>query len=144
MKKLVILLLLILASSCASYSPVSQQEEDVLILTRRYVGTFLDYREVDSKRFLEPDIYWIKTDLEPLYGKIPVYSQRRMRFKPGDRLYIRMTNYWLGGIHNTAFLLESANGRIFYNLYPWSKDFDRMEIMDKMFNLGSKKQKYEY
>ncbi|MGB8358756.1 MAG: hypothetical protein WCD55_09085 [Bacteroidales bacterium] len=93
MKKLLFLLLLVLTVSCGSSKKASSGiAEDELIITRKYVGVFLDYRHTGPENYDGPNIIWVKTSMEDVYGKISAYG-KKCDFSEGDRLYLRRTFY---------------------------------------------------
>ena len=51
-------------------SPADQNiEEDELMIIRRYVGTYLDYRNTVAETYGSPNLIWIKTSMEKIFGK---------------------------------------------------------------------------
>ena len=65
----------------------SEKEREIFI-TRKYVGSFTDYRYTKPSGIGKPHLVWIKTTQDSVYGKISAYS-RKCDFAPGERLYIR-------------------------------------------------------
>lgn len=110
MKRGLLLILVALAASCSS---VRKNEtaipEDNLIITRKYVGDFIEYRHTGPENYEGPNIIWIKTTMEDQYGKISAYG-RKCDFASGDRLYLRrifyspgiVSGYWVYLIENDA------------------------------------------
>ena len=113
----IILLLMVLAMAGCTTTKQITPEEDVMYITRRYVGTFLDYRYVKPQRLVDPHTTWVKTSLEEIYGKIPVVS-RKCKFTPGEPLFVRRRFISLPG--NVSgfwhYSLESSNKKIYYPL----------------------------
>jgi hypothetical protein len=120
MKKAVYICLLFLAS-CAS-TKQSGPKEDSLMLTRKYVGNFVEYRQHVPEKFGEPYLIWIKTTMDSTYGKISAFAER-CDFKTGDRLFIKriqlspgpVTTYW-------EYQIESDNNTITYKLSEFQHD----------------------
>jgi hypothetical protein len=120
MKRAFYLFLLFLAS-CAS-TKQSDVRENSLILTRKYVGNFVEYRQYVPEKFGEPYLIWIKTTMDSTYGKISAYAER-CDFKLGDRLYIKriqlspgpVSTYW-------EYQIESDDNLIFYKLSEFQHD----------------------
>jgi len=120
MKRAVYIFLLLLAS-CAS-TKQSDIQEDSLIITRKYVGNFVEYRQHIPEKFGEPFLIWIKTTMDSTYGKISAYSER-CDFKPGDRLYIKriqlspgpVSTYW-------EYQIESDDNSVSYKLSEFQHD----------------------
>jgi len=120
MKRAVYIFLLLLAS-CAS-TKQSGIKEDSLILTRKYVGNFIEYRQHIPEKFGEPYLIWIKTTMDSTYVKISASSER-CDFKQGNRLYIKriqlspgpVSTYW-------EYQIESDDNSISYKLSEFQHD----------------------
>lgn len=112
---------LILLASCATTKQSSVQE-DSLVVTRKYVGNFMEYRQYIPEKLGDPYLIWIKTSLDSTYGKITAYSDK-CDFKKGDRLYIRrillspglISKYW-------EYQIESDDNPVFYRLSTYQHD----------------------
>jgi hypothetical protein len=110
MKRAFLLILVAVVVSCSSVKKsTSAIPEDDLILTRKYVGDFIEYRHTGPENYEGPNIIWIKTTMEDQYGKISAYG-KRCDFAAGDRLYLRrmfyspgiVSGYWVYLIENDA------------------------------------------
>lgn len=110
MKRAFLLILVAVVVSCSSVKKsTSAIPEDDLILTRKYVGDFIEYRHTGPENYEGPNIIWIKTTMEDQYGKISAYG-KRCDFAAGDRLYLRrmfyspgiVSGYWVYVIENDA------------------------------------------
>jgi hypothetical protein len=110
MKKLLILILIATISSCTAMKKFSSvPEEEELYITRKYVGVFVEYRHTGPEDLNGPNIIWIKTSLESIYGKISAQG-KKCEFREGDRLYLRRTfynpgvvsGYWIYHIENDS------------------------------------------
>ena len=108
MKKALLLILVTIAASCSQVRKGSSAiPEDDLIITRKYVGDFIEYRHTGPENYEGPNIIWIKTTMEDQYGKISAYG-RKCDFTGGDRLYLRrkfyspgiVSGYWVYVIEN--------------------------------------------
>jgi len=114
-------IILLLLASCAS-TKQSGVQEDSLIITRKYVGNFIEYRQHIPEKFGEPYLIWIKTTMDSTYGKISAYSER-CDFKEGDRLYIKriqlspgpVSTYW-------EYQIESDDNSVSYKLSEFQHD----------------------
>jgi len=114
-------IILLLLASCAS-TKQSGVQEDSLIITRKYVGNFVEYRQHIPEKFGEPYLIWIKTTMDSTYGKISAYSER-CDFKEGDRLYIKriqlspgpVSTYW-------EYQIESDDNSVSYKLSEFQHD----------------------
>ena len=102
---------LILVSCGTLKTPVMPIEEDTLLITRKYVGEFVDYRHTGPDTYSGFNVIWIKTSLDTLYGKFSAYG-RKCKFAPGNRLYVRrdyfvpggVSGYWIYRIENDSDL----------------------------------------
>ena len=99
-----------LICSCSTMKrSVSQVEEDQLIITRRYVGDYIEYRNTDPDDFTGYNLIWIKTSQDSTYGKISAFG-KTCEFNPGDRLFLRriylapggISGYWIYSIENDS------------------------------------------
>jgi hypothetical protein len=52
----------------------------------------MDYRHTGPENYDGPNIIWVKTSMEDVYGKISAYG-KKCEFSEGDRLYLRRTFY---------------------------------------------------
>lgn len=100
-----------LAVTIASCNPLrkssSSVPEDDLIITRKYVGDFIEYRHTGPENYEGPNIIWVKTTLEDRYGKISAYG-KKCDFVAGDRLYLRKVFYSPGIVSGYwVYILEN-------------------------------------
>lgn len=115
MKTKCIIILYIILTSCAT-TQKSIIEEDVIFITRKYVGNYIESRHSNPIHFGDPHIIWIKTTFENTYGKISAYS-RKCEFKQGEKLFIRRTYLSPGGISGFwIYQLESDDSKTFYRI----------------------------
>lgn len=120
MKRFLIIGLTILAS-CAS-SKQSSLKEDSLVVTRKYVGNFIEYRQYIPEKLGDPKLIWIKTTMDSTYGKISAYSER-CDFNKGDRLYIKKIRLSPGMISTYyEYQIESDDNPSFYRLSDYQHD----------------------
>ena len=102
-------------SSCKSLGKLSAPEDTGLMITRKYVGNFIEFRHTGPETLDGPNIIWIKTTLEGTYGKISGYG-KKCDFKPGERLYLRRTyyspgitaGYWVYTVENDSLVSYRA------------------------------------
>ncbi len=103
-------MLVALAAACSTQrKSASAITEDNLIITRKYVGDFVEYRHTGPENYEGPNIIWIKTTMEGQYGKISAYG-RKCDFAGGERLYLRrkfyspgiVSGYWVYVIENDS------------------------------------------
>lgn len=77
MKRALLIILVMLAASCSSLrKSTSSIAEDDLLITRKYVGDFIEYRHTGPENYEGPNIIWIKTSMEDQYGKISAYGKK--------------------------------------------------------------------
>jgi hypothetical protein len=69
--------------------------EDELVVTRKFVGSYIDFRHTGSDEYSAPNLIWIKTSHEGIYGKFSAYG-KKCDFKPGENLYMKRTFYTPG------------------------------------------------
>jgi hypothetical protein len=112
---------LFLLASCASVKQ-SGSEEDSLVLTRKYVGNFVEYRQHIPEKLGQPYLIWIKTTMDSTYGKISAFGER-CDFKPGDRLYIKRNQVSPGPISTYwEYQIESDDKQVVYKLSEFQHD----------------------
>ena len=92
--------------------------EDEFLMTRKYVGEFLDYRHTGPETSDGPNIIWIKTSMDKTFGKLSAYG-KNCDFTLGDNLYIRRIFYSPGDVQvqDTGFtrlkmILQSITGSV--------------------------------
>jgi hypothetical protein len=109
MKKFYFLLLILSFGSCISLkkSGLETREEEIIV-TRKYIGNFIDYYHTDPKVTGNSDLIWIKTTVYSSFGKLSAYS-KECRFVPGERIYLQPVNaspgnygYWEYKIENDS------------------------------------------
>ena len=90
MKKLLFFVLMFLIISCSiTKKSSSLPQEDQLIVSRRYIGNFIDYSHTGPQIVGDNDLIWIKTTIYHSYGKISAYS-RTCDFSVGDKIYLKL------------------------------------------------------
>jgi hypothetical protein len=121
MNRVLFIVGLFLLASCASVKQ-SGSEEDSLILTRKYVGNFVEYRQHIPEKLGQPYLIWIKTTIDSTYGKISAFGER-CDFKPGDRLYIKRNQVSPGPISTYwEYQIESDDKQVIYKLSEFQHD----------------------
>ena len=108
MRRTLLLIVIVITASCSSLrkSP-SGGDEGGIVITRKYVGNYVDHRLTGPENYDGPNIIWIKTTMEATYGVISAYG-RRCDFAEGDRIYIRrvyyspgiVSGYWVYYVEN--------------------------------------------
>ena len=131
MKKILFLLLTGVIISCSTTNNRSSSiDEDKIFITRKYVGKFVDYRHTIPELPGMPNIIWIKTSMNPIYGKIAAYG-KKCNFTVGDRLYIRrIYNTPAGSFGYWQYQIEN-NSDIVYSLSDYQ--YEKKVIVDSWF-----------
>ena len=121
--KLMIIMGVILTSCGTLRVPVLQEQlvEDEILITRKYVGDFIDYRHTGPETYSGYNIIWIKTTMESLYGKFSAYG-RKCDFNPGDRLYIKRTYFTPGGVSGYWIYIIENDSSVNYELTEFQHD----------------------
>jgi hypothetical protein len=121
--KLMIIMGVILTSCGTLRGPVLQEQlvEDEILITRKYVGDFIDYRHTGPETYSGYNIIWIKTSMESLYGKFSAYG-RKCDFNPGDRLYIKRTYFTPGGVSGYWIYIIENDSSVTYELTEFQHD----------------------
>ena len=130
MKNILIVFVLMILVGCSTSKPMT---ESTLVISRKYVGNFIDYRVTEGEGLLDFDIFWIKTTLEEEYGKIAVYGKKKMEFEVNDRLYVRRTYYQHSAMNHWVYHLESSDQKTFYVIYGINTAGDRSSAIEKLF-----------
>lgn len=130
MKKILLFLSIACLTSCVT-TEKSHVREDSLLLTRKYVGQFVEYRQHVPEKIGEPYLIWIKTTMDSTYGKISAYGNK-CNFKPGENLYIRRTEVAPGTISSFwEYHIESYEGKVSYRLSDYQ--YDRKNMIQNWF-----------
>jgi hypothetical protein len=104
--------------------------EDEFLMTRKYVGEFVDFRLTGQETSDFPNIIWIKTSMDKTFGKLSAYG-KNCDFSRGDHLYIRrifyspgvMSGYWIYQIENDS--------SIYYRLSEFQ--YDKKVYVETLF-----------
>jgi hypothetical protein len=88
MKRNGFILLMILGISCATTEKSGMLPEDQVVVTRRYIGNFIDYCYTAPEVLGGPHLIWIKTTMYNTYGKLSALG-KSCAFSPGDKIYLR-------------------------------------------------------
>lgn len=95
--------------------------EDELLVVRKYVGSFLDYRQTGNESYGGPNLIWIKTSLEKIYGKISAYG-KNCEFSVGDNLYVKRMLYTPGGISGYWIYQIENDSSVYYRVTDFQND----------------------
>ncbi len=123
MKKLLFFILTIVVVSCSMRNTSSSLlGEDELFITRKYVGSYLEYRHTGSVDFAGPNVIWIKTTMDSVYGKIAAYG-KKCDFSVGDRLYLKRVYATPGVMGYWTYQIENDSS-LFYEVMKFQSDKD--------------------
>lgn len=95
--------------------------EDELFISRKYVGTFIDYRQTGPATYNGPNLIWIKTSMENTFGKISAYG-KKCAFSAGDRLYLLRTYYSPGGVSGSWIYQIENDSSLYYRVTDFQHD----------------------
>ena len=96
-------------------------EEEELFIIRKYMGSFVDYRHTGSELNGGPNIIWIKTTLDKIYGKISAYG-KKCDFAVGDNLYLKRSYYSPGGIVGYWKYRIENDSSVYYEVSDFQHD----------------------
>lgn len=96
-------------------------EEDEIIITRKFVGRFVDYRQTGPETNGGPNIIWIKTSMDNTYGKISAYS-KKCEFSVGDNLYLKRKYYTPGGVSGYWMYQIENDSSVYYKVSDFQHD----------------------
>ena len=119
---LTVLLTGIILYSCSTVKRSNiQVKEDQLLITRRYVGDYIEYRNTDPEDFTGYNLIWIRTSQDSTYGKISAFG-KECEFTPGDRLFLRRTYLSPGGISGYWIYRIENDSEVNYKLTEFQHD----------------------
>lgn len=95
--------------------------EDKLIVSRRYMGKFIEYRQTGPDELNGPNIIWIKTTMDKTVGKISAYG-KKCDFAPGDNLYLKRMYYSPGGVSGRWEYRVENDSSVYYRLTEYQYD----------------------
>lgn len=96
-------------------------EDDELLIIRKYVGTYIDFRHTGPEEYAGPNLIWIKTTMEKTFGKISAYG-KTCKFSVGDNLYIRRILYSPGEISGHWIYQIENDSSAFYRVTELQHD----------------------
>ncbi len=91
------------------------------MVTRRYAGDFIEYRNTDPDDFTGYDLIWIRTTQDSTYGKISAFG-KTCDFTPGDRLYMRREYFSPGGISGYWIYMIENDSSVSYKMTELQHD----------------------
>lgn len=105
--------------------------EDTLFISRKYVGKFVDYRQTGPDTYNGPNIIWIKTSMDEIFGKISAYG-KKCKFLAGDKLYIKRTFLSPGGVSGYWVYRIENDSSVYYRVTDFQHD--RKVFIETWFN----------
>jgi hypothetical protein len=91
MKQTLLLFIICILSSCTMERHICPAyRADNLVITKKYIGNYVDYRHTGPEICGGTDLIWIRTTLTNSYGKISAYG-KSCNFRPGDKIYLNST-----------------------------------------------------
>ena len=122
MKKLLFLVISGLTISCSmSNQPSSYLKEGEFIITRKYIGDYIDYRHTGAETFSGTSLIWVKTTMENTYGIISAYG-KKCEFSIGDRIYLSRSYYSPGGISEYWVYTIENDSSVYYRVTDFQND----------------------
>jgi hypothetical protein len=119
-------------STSADHSKKTDEavSEDKLLISRKYVGKFLDFRQTGPNEFNGPNIVWIKTTMEKSFGKISAFG-KKCEFTPGDNLYLKRMYYSPGGVFGHWEYRIENDASVYYRVTDYQ--YDRKVLVETWF-----------
>jgi hypothetical protein len=114
-------LLIISCSSARKASIEVNEEDDQLVTTRKFAGTFIEYRATVTDDLPRVEVIWIKTSLESRYGKICAEG-KKCDFRKGDRLYLTRKHYSPGMVGGRWEYFIENDSSVVYQLTDYQSD----------------------
>jgi hypothetical protein len=116
MKQILLLFTIFIFCSCSAekHIPHAHRNGD-LIITKKFIGNYIDYCHTGPEICGGTDLIWIKTTHIDSFGKISAYG-KTCDFRPGERIYLnsihsleRPTGDWEYEIGNDSALLYKVS-----------------------------------
>jgi hypothetical protein len=104
--------------------------EDEFLLTRKYIGQFIDYRHTGPETSDGPNIIWIKTSMDKTFGKLSAYG-RNCEFTIGDNLYLRRIFYSPGDVSGYWIYQIENDSSLYYRLSEFQ--YDKKVYVETLF-----------
>ncbi|HOW39775.1 MAG TPA: hypothetical protein PL123_04460 [Bacteroidales bacterium] len=120
----VILISQLIIGSCSTGGKASfsgDVDGEQLVTTRKFAGTFLEYRATVTDDLPRVEVVWIKTSLESIYGKICAEG-KRCEFRKGDRLYLTRKHYNPGMVGGRWEYFIENDSAVIYKLTDYQSD----------------------
>jgi hypothetical protein len=109
MKKVLFLILMSIIISCSTARKSSSPlQEDQIMITRKYIGIFIDYCYTNPQIVGGADLIWIKTSIYSTFGKISAYG-KTCSFSVGDKIYLKPITSTPDEYGNWLYQIENDN-----------------------------------
>jgi hypothetical protein len=95
--------------------------EDELFIIRKYLGKFIAFRHTGPDTYDGPNLIWIKTSLDNIYGKISAYG-KSCEFSVGENLYLKRAYYSPGGISGYWIYQIENDSKTYYRVTDFQND----------------------
>ena len=118
------LMLPVLILSCSTVRNTSmpvEEEGGQLVTTRKFAGTFIEYRATVTEDLPKVEVIWIKTSLENRYGKICAVG-KKCEFRKDDRLYLTRKHYSPGLVGGRWEYFIENDSTVVYRLTDYQSD----------------------
>ena len=122
--QLTFVLIMSVIAGCAPSEKLAKSDkeaDDQLVTTRKFAGTFIDYRATVTDDLPRKEVIWIKTSLESRYGKICAEG-KTCEFRKGDRLYLTRKHYSPGMVGGRWQYFIENDSLIIYQLTEYQSD----------------------
>lgn len=104
--------------------------EDEFLITRKYIGEYLEYRHTGPETSDGPNIIWIKTSMDKTFGKFSAYG-KNCEFAAGDNLYLRRIFYSPGDVSGYWIYQIENNSSVYYRLTEFQ--YDKKVYVETLF-----------
>ena len=104
--------------------------EDEFLITRKYIGNYLDYRHTGPDTYNGSNLIWIKTSMDKTFGKISAYG-KTCEFSVGDKLYLRKLYYSAGNVSGYWIYQIENDSSLYYRVSVYQ--YDKKVPVETMF-----------
>jgi hypothetical protein len=81
----------------------------------------VDYRQTGPDTYNGPNIIWVKTSMDEIFGKISAYG-KKCKFLVGDKLYIKRTFLSPGGVSGYWVYRIENDSSVYYRVTDFQHD----------------------
>jgi hypothetical protein len=113
MKKVLYVILMGIIISCSTTKKASAPlQEDQFLITRKYIGNFIECYHTGPEVVGGTDLIWIRTTIYSTYGKISIYG-KSCDFSVGDKIYLRPISSTPETYGKWVYQIENDNSVIY-------------------------------